>query len=122
MQRIDAIIDNQPTDKNCEQMVELTIRNKQASKELQHFEKNKTFLFEHPLLTTNKRVNYLFNLKHTNPAEFMARHKSNSNNIKFYKSQLKNKKYKSAEEKNNWQIKLNDYTEENNLITSLLNQ
>lgn len=111
-------------DKNPEKwapkIVEYQERNLSAYAELQSFNDNNTFLFEHPILKEKKQFAELLDLKETDTDAFMKRQKTAQDSILRYKNQLKNKAYKSEEEKANWEKLLSDYEDELDMIKKVI--
>lgn len=100
---IDKIIDNEPTASNIGNLIELDELNRLAFMELEHYNKHAKFLFKHPRLQKNKLCNEFEILLENNPAAFMKKSGSFTQNISRYKSHIKQKKYKNKEELVQWE-------------------
>lgn len=109
-----------PDEKTLGEFVETDIRNQLAFMELTHFEKNKTFLFEHPLTKRFKKRNDLDALRKSNPARFANELINADKNITRYRSYIENKKYKDDKEKQSWLTLIQEYVSKKQLMQELL--
>jgi hypothetical protein len=108
MKDLHEVLDNHP--ERAGEMVELDIRNRQAWKELHHFELTGDFLWKHPVLQKKKAEKALRKLKEDDPAAFMNIYVQNKN------------KNKDEKESVHWQSHIERFTEENELIEKILNE
>lgn len=92
------------------ELVNLTIRNRQAHNELESYNTTKKFKFIHRLtITTNYKKQQreeLANLKKENPKSFLNEITNLQQNIRRIESQIRKKKYKSQDELKSWQENL----------------
>lgn len=119
MVKLHDILDENPD--RAGEMVELDIRNHLAWKELNCFEKNRNFLWEHPVLQKKKRISELIELKKNNPSELLDLFVQNDKGITRYKSQIRTEKYKDDAELVKWQTHIEKFEIENNLICDIIN-
>jgi len=108
MQEIDVLLDDNPA--LSMEMVLTDQRNRQAHQELTSFNETGKFVNKHPLVIRQNRYRDLYEelleLKRTNPSAFLTEITNVIQNIRRIQSQLKNKKYKSEEEKLSWEQNL----------------
>ena len=108
MQEIAVLLDEEP--ELALEMVQLDIRNKQAHSELQAYNEHRVFVYKHPLTIRQKNYNEqlseLYNLKQNNPDALITEITNVTQNIRRIQSNLKNKKYKTDEEKEAWENNL----------------
>jgi hypothetical protein len=122
MMELDAIIDDNPTLDNVSQMVKDDIRNHLAFLELNNYSLHKRFLYKHPILQEYKLSNELDALRKANPERFMNELINADKNIIRYSSLIKHKKYKSEEEKLQWDRHIVDFTEKLSIMKKLIAQ
>lgn len=121
MCELDKALEVEPTTSRIIEMVELGIRNRICFKELEYFNKNGRFLYEHPLIQKNTLRSNLVALMKSDPQAFLEEHKNVSNNVSRYKSFLNRKKAKEAD-KNKWQSQLNKHTEKLVLMAEIMQE
>lgn len=120
MKDLHELLDEHPD--RAGEMVELDIRNRQAFKELHHFQLTGDFLWEHPILQKKKLERILRKIKENDPAQFMNIYVNNDKGITRYKSFLNTKKNRTELEAAKWQWHIDRFTEENELIEKMLNE
>lgn len=92
MKVLDKELDNQPTERMIADMAELRIRNLLCFSELKNFNDTGKWLKKHPLITHQTLRYRLEELYRDDNAEFLKKYNDCCNNIKRYKSFLKNEK------------------------------
>ena len=117
---LDGKIDDNP--ELAAKMVEADIRNKQAFKELEEFEKTGNFIWNHPILKKNFLKKELLDLYKKDAADFLNQFNQTKSNEKNYKSKIKNKKYKDDNEKEAWQGHLDKYSNKAEVMAEILEE
>ena len=100
--------------------VDADTRNHLAFLELSKYEKDKTFLYLHPLLLSYKAENDLNQLRFSNPDEFMNQTINASKSITRYQSMINNNKYKDKDELASWQAIIREYSDKLSMIKRLI--
>ncbi len=108
MQEIHFLLDDHP--ELSMEMVQLDNRNRLAHEELEAYNNHKVFIYTHPLVVQKKQyddqLSELYVLKRTNPSALLNEITNVTQNIRRIQSNLKNKKYKSQDEKHSWEQNL----------------
>jgi vacuolar-type H+-ATPase subunit I/STV1 len=122
MQEIDVLIDDH-TDLALE-MVDCDIRNQNAHRELQNFNDNGVFLGIHRLSEarnfSSDQLSELSKLKAENPTGFLNEITNVIQNIRRIESNLRTKKYKTDEERSNWELNLSKSKIKHDILKQLL--
>ena len=111
MEKIDSIIDNEPTAKLVRDLAELRNRNLLAFDELQSYNDTGEFKLKHPLIIHYSLKSELLKLKKNNPDRFLEEYANTRDNVKRYssftksKSRSDNQKLKDKENLKKHQIK-----------------
>jgi len=121
MVEIDAIIDNKPTATRVQELAELRIRNIQAFRELQNYDNTGEFLNRHPLVAHFSTRIQLQQLLKDNPDSFLEEYANCRENVKRYRSFLKNKR-RSAEQKDKDKINLKKHQDRESLMKEILSE
>jgi hypothetical protein len=118
---MDAVLDS-ANDQEVIEYIDADTRNHLAFLELSKYEKDKTFLYLHPLLTRYKLEVSLNELRINNPEEFMNQSINASKSITRYQSQINNKKYKDKEELETWLALIREYNDKLSIIKTLISK
>jgi len=121
MVRLDAILDS-ANDETAQTFVNADTRNHIAFLELSHYEKNKTFLYKHPLLIEYKLEKELEQLRKLDPEKFMRDLINADKSITRYRSQISNKKYKNDDERADWMHIIEEYSSKLSLMKQLISK
>lgn len=121
MVSMDAVLDS-ANDGEVIQFIDADSNNHLAFLELSYYEKHKTFLYLHPLLTRYKLEADLNELRVNNPEEFMNQSINASKSITRYQSLINNKKYKDKEEMESWLALIREYNDKLSIIKSLISK
>ena len=104
MQEIDKVIDNNPS--LAAELVELDIRNQISHKELESYNNTGKFINEHELVNQynfrKKTISEFEIYRKTSPKKFLNEAANLQQNIRRIESNIRNKKYKTDDEKNTW--------------------
>lgn len=122
MIELDTILDSDPTDDNVGQMVRADALNRLAFVELEHYEKNKTFKGDHPIVSKYKLLNRLNSLLHSDPVKFMNEVTNANKGISRYQSLIKNEKYKSVEERVQWEELIKGFAQKLEIMQNLISK
>lgn len=110
MQSADKVLNFKPSYSACLELVEQDILNKLADDELLHFQKNKTFLYKHPVAAQKKfeqdSIEDLRKLKTSNPLQFINEITNINQNIRRIESQIRKKKYRDDDTLRSWEENL----------------
>ena len=117
---LDGKVDDNP--ELAAEMVEADIRNKQAFKELEEFEKTGNFIWNHPILKKNFLKKELLELYKKDSADFLNQFGQTQRNEKNYKSKIKNEKYKDDQEKEAWQGHLDKFSNKAEVMAEILEE
>lgn len=90
MLQLDKALDQNPTEKQVEQMALARERNLLAFTELQSYNDHGTWRYRHPLIVHKSEHFRLQELFDRNPEEFLKEYNRCANNISRYRSHLKN--------------------------------
>ncbi|MDR0829746.1 MAG: hypothetical protein LBN95_06510 [Prevotellaceae bacterium] len=124
MQQIDVLLDAQP--ELAVEMVELDNRNRLAHKELQLYNDHKTFHYQHPILKEQKEYDTLLAelqvIRQNSPADLLNEIANVLQNIRRIQSNLKNKKYKTDDEKQNWESNLQRAELRKSILETIIKQ
>jgi hypothetical protein len=107
MVSLDPVLDS-ANDNQISDFVDADTRNHLAFLELTHYEKTKTFLYNHPILQEYKLEFNLKQLLKSNADKFMKEITNVFNNITRYQSYINSKKFKDQEELIAWQNIIKD--------------
>jgi hypothetical protein len=121
MVSMDAILDS-CNDKQVLSFTDADCRNHLAFLELSSYEKDKVFLYVHPLLQAYKLEIELNQLRIVDPEKFMNQTVNLSNNITRYQSKINNNKYKDDDEKAGWLSIIKDCQLKLSIIKSILSK
>lgn len=80
-------------------LVENSILNKQAWKELESYNSQRKFLYKHPLAANFKTEHYIRSIAQIKPSELLNIHDKRKRSLERYESISKNKKYPIEERK-----------------------
>jgi hypothetical protein len=122
MEKLDKVIDKEPTLDNIRQMVTDDERNRLAFFELEHYQKTGAFLYKHPILVKYKLTNDLEQLRKASPERFMSELVNADKNITRYRSLIKNNKYKDEEERMAWEGHIGDLSDKLGIMKLLISQ
>lgn len=124
MQSADKVLNFKPSFSVCSELIEQDILNKQADDELLHFQKNKTFLYKHPLAAQKKfeqdSIESLRQLKTSNPLQFINEITNISQNIRRIESQIRKKKYRDDEMLQSWEENLMRAKMKREILTNMI--
>lgn len=119
MKKLDAEIDNSPTETKVAQLAELRIRNLQAFDELKALNENGKFLYKHPLIIHHSLRRQLEDKLQSKPEEFLDEYANCKENIKRYNSFIKNES-RSDNQKKKDRENLNKHTERSTVFKEVL--
>jgi hypothetical protein len=108
MQEIDVLIDEQP--EFALEMVNCSIRNREAHDELQAYNDHHLFIYKHDFTKKQKiqseTLAELYELKRSDPDAFITETANIIQNMRRIESNLRTAKYKSDDEKKRWEDNL----------------
>lgn len=122
MHSFDQVVDNDPSAENIAGLIVNDIENKQCFEELKHYNDKAQFLFIHPLTKELQEVDRLRAMRKNNPELFASELVNCNLSITRYKSQIKNKKYKSPQELGDWLSLLKDYEIKRKLLNQIISE
>ncbi len=91
MKELDVKLDNSPTEGDVIEMARLRERNLLSFKELQSYNDSDNWNYKHPLIVHMSERFILEELRRRNPEQFLKEYSNCANNVRRYKSFLKNK-------------------------------
>ena len=118
MKELDKVLDEKPTPDAVAQMAELRIQNLLAFDELQNFNDTGKFLYKHPLIQHKSERAELEKLLHSDPAEFLRRHRCVTNSLCRYRRYLKDPT--KADKKDKYRSLLSKYKDKDLLFKAIL--
>ncbi|MBI9052472.1 MAG: hypothetical protein JEY96_01560 [Bacteroidales bacterium] len=119
----DQALDQDPNSyENIKKLVENDIRNKLGFKELQNFNDTGNFLWKHTILKDHKIRDELTRLKKKYPEKFLNEYVNADKNITRYQSKINNEKFKSEDEKLQFENHIQKYKDKKVLMIDLLNE
>jgi len=121
MRDMDAVLDC-ADDAQATIFVDADTRNHLSFLELSNYEKNKAFLYLHPLLQAYKLEVELNQLRVNDPDMFMNQTVNIKNNIARYQSMINNNKYKNEDEKANWLAIIKDCYLKLSIVKTLISK
>lgn len=101
-------------------MVADDLSNHLAFLELESFNNEGKFIYNHPILAEYRHEKQLEALRKADPERFMNDLINADKNITRYKSQIKNEKYKTKEELIKWQQLISDYETKLKLMKEII--
>ena len=119
MVEIDARIDRKPTEKLVIELAELRIRNLQAFRELDEYNRTGKFLNRHPLVAHFSTRQQLEELLRENPDRFLEEYSNSRENVKRYRSYL-NSPARTDEKKDKDRINLKKHSERVEIMKDIL--
>lgn len=120
MVELDKKLDSKPTSRDVARMAELRIRNLQAFSELQTFNDSGKWKYKHPLIIHMSERFQLEELMKRNPEMFLKEYANCANNVKRYRSFLKNKSRTDKRESD--KKNLQKHRERQTIFENILNE
>lgn len=118
MKELDKVLDVKPTREAIMQMVELRIQNLLAFDELQSFNDTGKFLYKHSLISHKSERAELIRLLHSDPSEFLRRHRCVADSISRYERYLRDPS--KADKKDKYRFLLAKHKDKDLLFKSIL--
>ena len=121
MKEIDAVVDDNPTQKRVKDLAEYRNRNLMCFRELESFNNNKKWLNRHPLLKHFSLHEQAKKMLQQNPAAFLDEFSKVSYNVNRYRSFLNNDK-RSAEQHKKDKKNLDKHSEREKIMKEVLDE